>query len=116
MYKKYNGNDKYHFRIYKHGKNHPIIVVMVTVLESDGKIYLSGYQMTHSEKRALKKPHSYIKLIKNPNPNDNRKVFVSKTRLTNIDANSFSKPYTNWHLSLEDELIIDQLEEKKNPH
>jgi len=29
-----------------------------------------------------------------------------------VEASAFSKPYNNWHLSDEDEKLIDKLEEK----
>ena len=66
--------------------------------------------MTHSLNRVLDKPKSYKRLKKNPNPSDNRISFVNRFRITDVPANYFSKPYNNWHLSKEDEILIDVLE------
>ena len=110
-YKKYNGTDKYHFRVYKRSIGHPFIVVAVSErLDENGRILISGYMITHSLNRVIDKPKSYRRLKKNPNPTDERLSFVYKYRITDIPANNFSKPYTNWHLSNEDELLIDALE------
>ena len=112
-FKKYNGPDKYHFRIYRTSIFHPFIVVAVSEEKNeDGKLLISGYMMTTSLIRVLSKPSSYYILHKNPNPNDDGVIFVNKYRLTNIPAHRFTKPYGSWHLSKEDELVIDSLEEK----
>ena len=66
--------------------------------------------MTTSLQRVLNKPNSYKRLKVNPNPHDDGPSFVNKYRLTDIPANRFSKPYSNWHLSKEDENLIDSLE------
>ena len=110
-YKKYKGNDKYHFRVYRTSVFHPFIVVMVDeTIDKNGRVLISGYMMTTSLTRVIDKPGSYKRLKKNPNPNDNKISFVNKFRISNIPANKFSKPYTSWHLSKEDELIIDSFE------
>jgi len=115
-YKKYNGKDKYHFRVYKKSLGHPFIVVAVSEkMDKNGKVLISGYVVTHSLVRASEKPDVYKRLKKNPNPNDDRISFVNKFRINDIPANNFSKPYTNWHLSEEDEQLIDSLE-KNNRH
>ena len=112
-YKKYNGKDKYHFRVYKRSVGHPFIVVAVSEkIDKDGKVLISGYMMTHSLERVSEKPGVYKRLKKNPNPTDDRLSFVNKYRIDDIPASSFSKPYTNWHLSKEDELLIDSLERR----
>lgn len=110
-FKKYNGKDKYHFRVYKTSINHPFIVVAITEeKEENGRVLISGYMMTTSLQRVLDKPNSYKRLKVNPNPHDDGPSFVNKYRLTDIPANRFSKPYSNWHLSKEDENLIDSLE------
>ena len=111
-FKSYNGPDKYHFRVYKKGKGHPFIVAVVEEIEIDGKIYISGYMFTHSILRILNKPNDYVKMEENPNPNDDADSFLCIRRVTQVEASAFSKPYNNWHLSDEDEKLIDKLEEK----
>lgn len=113
-FKNYNGKDKYHFRVYKRGKTHPFIVAVVEQIEINGKIYLSGYMFTHSVIRVLSKPNEYIKMESNPNPNDDSDSYVCIKRVTRIESNKFSKPYNNWHLSEEDEKLIDELEKRYN--
>ena len=112
-YKKYVGPDKYHFRVYKKSIGHPFIVVAVSErIDESGKVLISGYMMTHSLIRVSEKPGVYKRLKNNPNPSDDRLSFVNKHRIDDIPANKFSKPYNNWHLSKEDEVLIDSLEEK----
>ena len=112
-FKKYKGSDKYHFRIYKKSIGHPFIVVAVSEkTDRNGKIFISGYMMTHSLPRVIERPFSYKRLARNPNPKDNRLSFVNKFRINDIPSQSFSKPYSNWHLSKEDELYIDYLEKR----
>lgn len=114
-FKSYKGPDKYHFRVYKKSIGHPFIVVAVSeTIDKDGIKLISGYLITHSLERVSEKPTVYKRLTKNPNPNDKRLSFVNKHRINDIPANSFSKPYTNWHLSKEDELLIDALEQRNN--
>ena len=113
-YRKYTGKDKYHFRVYRKSIGHPFIVVAVSEkIDESGNILISGYMMTHSLERVSERPGVYRRLKKNPNPNDDRLSFVNKYRINDIPANNFSKPYTNWHLSKEDERLIDSLENKK---
>ena len=112
-YKKYNGPDKYHFRIYKKSIGHPFIVVTVSEkVDKNGHVLISGYMMTHSLERAMDKPSVYKRLKSNPNPTDERISFVNKHRIDDVPANYFSKPYSKWHLSKEDEELIDSLEKK----
>ena len=112
-YRKYTGKDKYHFRVYRKSIGHPFIVVAVSEkIDESGNILISGYMMTHSLERVSERPGVYRRLKKNPNPNDDRLSFVNKYRINDIPANNFSKPYTNWHLSKEDERLIDSLENK----
>lgn len=42
------------------------------------------------------------------------KTYVCIKRVTRIESNKFSKPYNNWHLSEEDEKLIDELEKRYN--
>ena len=110
-FKSYNGPDKYHFRVYKKGKAHPFIVAVVEEAEIDGKMYISGYMFTHSVLRVLSKPNDYVKMEANPNPNDDADSYLCIRRVSQVESNAFSKPYNNWHLSEEDEKLIDKLEE-----
>ena len=109
-FKKYTGKDKYHFRIFKKGNDHPFIVAVVEEKEIDGKIYISGYMTTHSILRVIKKPNDYLRMSSNPNPNDDADSFLCIRRVSNMESSAFSKPYNNWHLSEEDEKLIDELE------
>ncbi|MCR5348931.1 MAG: hypothetical protein K6E59_04910, partial [Bacilli bacterium] len=87
FFKKYNGNDKYHFRFYRAARYHPFIVVAVTEEKDEGgKIFLSGYMMTTSIQRAMEKPGTYKRLKVNPNPNDDKISFVNKYRVSDIPA------------------------------
>lgn len=45
-FKNYTGPDKYHFRIYKKGQGHPLVVAVVEEEEIDGKIYFRIYVYT----------------------------------------------------------------------
>ena len=112
-FRKYKGSDKYHFRIYKRNGRHPFVVVMITEETTINSHHLvSGYMITHDLIKTLEYPNSYIKLAKNPNPNDDSDCFLCKKRFSNIKDSCFSKPYNNWHLSKEDENLIAVLEEK----
>ena len=112
-FKKYNGPDKYHFRVYKASIGHPFIVVAVKEEIINGKITIDGYLMTHSLKRVFDKPGTYQRLEINPNPRDNRVAFINKFKIKGLPSNKFSKPYTTWHLSKTDEYLIDRLEKRK---
>ena len=112
-FKKYKGSDKYHFRIYKRNGQHPFVVVMITEEVTINNHHLvSGYMITHDLIKTLEYPKTYIKLSKNPNPNDDSDCFLCKKRFSNIKDSRFSKPYNNWHLSKEDESLISSLENK----
>ncbi len=112
-YKKYKGPDKYHFRFYKKSIFHPFIVVAITEeKEENGKLFISGYMMTTSLVRAMDKPGCYKRLRKNPNPNDEKPSFVNKYRVSDIPAHCFTKPHPSWHLSKDDEKMIDAFERK----
>lgn len=112
-FKKYKGPDKYHFRFYKKSIFHPFIVVAVTEEKNqDGKIYISGYMMTTSIVRALDKPSTYHRLKVNPNPFDDKVSFVNRFRVSDVPSSCFTKPHPTWHLSKEDEKLIDALEKR----
>lgn len=112
-FKVYKGNDKYHFRFYRTSIYHPFIVVAVTEEKNEnGKIFISGYMMTTSIARAMEKPGTYKRLRVNPNPRDDKVSFVNKYRISDVPANCFTKPHPSWHLSKEDENLIDALEKK----
>ena len=110
-FRKYRGKDKYHFRVYKRNGQHPFVVVMITKEKLENGHYLvSGYMITHDLIKTLDYPKSYVKLHKNPNPNDDRDCFMCIRRFSDIKDSRFSKPYNNWHLSKEDEDFIASLE------
>lgn len=101
-FKSYCGTDKYHFRIYR-GMVHPFIVTEVNLERG----LISGFLLTH--KPVTKR--GFAKLNKNPNPIDNRNSYIQKCRITDL-ISSFSRPYNNWHLSIDDQKTVDELEKK----
>lgn len=78
----------------------------------DGKVYLSGFNITHSFAMFYKNPNDYIK-IKNPNPIDDSDCFVQKVGIKDKPLKLFSNPIRNWKLSKEDERLIDELVKDK---
>lgn len=61
----YTGDRKYHCRYYRRTGNHPFLVIIVTEeKEKNGKILISGFNITHSVLMVLKKPNRFIKLKK----------------------------------------------------
>lgn len=48
----------------------------------------------------------------NPNPNDDPDAYLCIRRVSQVESNLFSKPYNNWHLSEQDEKLIDNLEKQ----
>ena len=113
-YRKYNGHDKYHFRFYRRNGHHPFIVVLVETRSENSKTKLNGYMITHDIKKMLDYPKSYIQMNSNPNPKDDSPAYLCVVRIENIPQKYFSKPFLNWHLSKEDEELIDILEKKKS--
>ena len=113
-YRKYNGHDKYHFRFYRKNGRHPFIVVLVKIKEEGRTARMSGYMITHDIKKMLDYPNSYVQLNRNPNPKDESPAYLCVVRIDNIPQKFFSKPFLNWHLSKEDEELIDALEKKKS--
>jgi len=112
-YIKYTGKDKYHFRRYRLSKYHPFLVIMV-VEESikDGKTYISGFNMTHSRKMFDKRPNEFIELLSNPNIKDDSESYLNVNLIT-AESSLFTKPIKSWHLSKNDEIVIDQIIKKK---
>jgi hypothetical protein len=88
------------------------VVAVTEEKDENGKILISGYMMTTSITRAMEKPGTYKRLKENPNPNDEKVSFVNKYRISDVPANCFTKPHAKWHLSDEDEKLIDSLERK----
>lgn len=100
---------KYHFRKYRLSQNHPFLVALVTEkIDENGKILISGFNMTRSVTYVLSRPNKFIR-INNPNPLDDAECFICVDALKNKPAKYFSKPLKNWCLSKEDEEIIDNL-------
>ncbi len=88
-------------------------LVMVTEETMENGHYLiSGYMITHDSTKKKQRPRTYAKLNKNPNPNDDGDCFIFLKRLSNVKDSRFSKPYSNWHLSKEDEMFIEELEKR----
>ena len=112
-FKKYNGKDKYHFRYYRKSVNHPFLVIMVTEeLEKEGKYIITGFSLTHSAEMVLKKPSKFVRFIKNPNPEDGEPSYYC-TDIKRDRSEYFSEPLKKWHLSKEDEQLVDELLTKK---
>ena len=102
-------NEKYHFRYYRPSQNHPFLVALVKEnIGEDGKVYLSGFNVTHSFTMFYKNPNDYIK-IQNPNPEDDADCFVQKAGIKDKPLKLFSNPIKGWRLSEEDEKLIDEL-------
>ena len=106
-------DQKYHFRYYRPSQNHPFLVALVKEnIGDDGKVYLSGFNITHSFMMFYKNPNDYIK-IQNPNPNDDADCFVQKAGIKDKPLKLFSSPIKGWSLSEEDEKLIDELVKEK---
>ena len=104
---------KYHFRYYRPSKNHPFLVALVMEkVGEDGKVYLSGFNITHSFQMFYKNPNDYIR-IQHPNPQDDADCFVQKDGIKNKPLKLFSSPIKGWNLSKEDEQLIDELVKDK---
>ena len=106
--KSYEGK-KYHFRYYRKSIYHPFLVAIVIESEAnDGKVILSGFNMTHSIEMVLKNPDKFIR-ISNPNPNDDAPSFICVDPIKNKPLKYFTRPIRDWELADEDESIIDDL-------
>ena len=100
---------KYHFRYYRKSVNHPFLVAIVIESEdSNGKVYLSGFNMTRSIDMVLKNPSKFIR-IENPNPDDDAPCFVCVDPIKEKPLKLFTRPLRKWTLHEEDELAIDEL-------
>ena len=107
--KEFYENKKYHFRYYRKSLNHPFLVAVVIESENDdGKVVLSGFNMTRSIEMVLKNPDKFIR-INNPNPEDDAPSFVCVDPIKNKPLKLFTRPIRDWELSLEDEIVIDSL-------
>ena len=99
---------KYHFRYYRKSVYHPFLVALVIESEINGKVYLSGFNMTRSIEMVLKDPEKFIR-IENPNPNDDAPCFVCVDPIKNKPLKLFTRPIRDWELSDNDEKAIDYL-------
>ena len=106
-------SSKYHFRRYRLSQNHPFLVALVIEeTNKDGKILISGFNMTRSIMYVLSRPNKFIK-IDNPNPEDDADCYVCVDALKDKPIKYFSKPLKDWSLSEEDEKKIDELVKQK---
>lgn len=104
---------KYHFRRYRLSQNHPFLVAVITESKDEnGKVYLSGFNMTRSIEYVLSRPNKFIR-ISNPNPNDDAMCFICVDAIKGKPLKYFSKPLLNWELSDEDIKAIDDLVKSK---
>ena len=83
---------KYHFRRYRLSQNHPFLVALV-IEEKDenGKVLISGFNMTRSITYVLSKPDKFIR-IDNPNPLDDAECYSYVYALKYKPMKYFSKP------------------------
>ena len=113
-FRKYKGDDKYHFRYYHLSNNHPFLVVLVLEEKiKNGKILISGFNLTTSSKIVSKKPTRFILLEANPNPSDDSPSYLNVDLVKLKPSKLFSDPLTSWHLSKNDEKKIDELMNRK---
>ena len=104
---------KYHFRRYRLSKNRPFLVALVIEeINSNGKVLISGFNMTRSVTYVLSRPNKFIR-IENPNPLDDADCFICVDALKDKPLKYFSKPLKDWSLSEEDEKVIDDLVQQK---
>ena len=99
---------KYHFRYYRKSIYHPFLVALVIESEVNGKIFLSGFNMTRSIEMVLKNPEKFIR-IDNPDPNDDAPCFVCVDPIKNKPLKLFTRPIRDWELTSNDEKAIDYL-------
>ena len=103
---------KYHFRYYRKSHNHPFLVAIVIETEEDGKILISGFNMTRSIEMVLKDPSKFVR-IDNPNPNDDAPSYVCVDPIKDKPLKLFTRPIRDWELTSEDEKAIDELVEER---
>ena len=116
-YKKYTGKDKYHFRYYRLSNNHPFLVVLVfEEKRKNGKVLISGFNMTSSSSLPKKKPTKFIKLDDNPEPESDGDSYINVDLVNSKPSKLFTSPLNGWHLSKDDEKKIDELIERKYPN
>ena len=73
-------------------QNHPFLVVLVTEeKDENGKVLISGLNMTRSITHALSKPNKFIR-IDNPNPLDDAECYICADALKDKPMKYFSKP------------------------
>lgn len=104
---------KYHFRYYRKSLNHPFLVAIVIESQGEnGKVTVSGFNMTRSIEMVLKDPGRFIR-IKNPNPNDDAPCYVCVFPIKDKPLKLFTRPIRDWELSDEDIQTIDDLVKEK---
>ena len=115
-YRKYKGSDKYHFRYYHLSNNHPFLVVLVLEEKKEnGKVLISGFNMTTSIKLYNKRAGKFIKLKSNPDPSNKKQSFIKTDLVKMKPSKLFSDPLVGWHLSDEDIKAVDEMIDKKYP-
>lgn len=100
-YKPYKGSQRYHARISKKQVNHPVVISDVDLKNNK----MSGYQMTTS-KAKTKSRTNFVKMKKNPNPNDSKDSFVDMNR-TSYSIENYSRPFNNWDFAEDDINMFD---------
>lgn len=116
MFQNYDGNEKYHFRLYRVSRYHPFLVILVTdESEINGKKKITGFNLTHSITMVLQRPNKFIKLNENPNPIDDSDSYLCIDIVSNADSKLFTAPLKKWKVSKEDEIVIDDILQRKYP-
>lgn len=104
---------KYEFRKYRLSEYHPFLVAVITEAKDEkGKIFLSGFNLTHSINAVLSKPNKFIR-ITNPNPEDDAPCYLCVDAIKDKPIKYFTKPLQNWELSEDDIPEIEELIERK---
>ena len=81
----------------------------------NGKVLISGFNMTTSNNLYNQKPRKFIKLKTNPDPSNKKQSYI-KTDLVSLKPSKFfSDPLVGWHLDDEDTKAIDEMIRTKYP-
>ena len=88
------------------------MALVIEEKDENGKVYISGFNMTRSVLYVLSRPNKFIR-IDNPNQSDDAEWYVCVDAIKDKPIKYFSKPLKDWQLSEEDEVRIDELVKQK---